>query len=282
MGTDKRARQKANRQARREEEQAVEAKETREQSTRKFGKIAAVIAGIVALFVLWNLFTGDDGDDTVGSFTPTAVAVEPTAIPEIVLADSVPGDFVPFAGDRALSGVVAEARNGAYSSAPAMSIDTAKTYIAVLDTDVGEISIELYPDAAPVTVNNFVNLARDGFYDGTVFHRVLEGFMAQAGDPTGTGTGGPGYQFADEFDSGLAFDKTGLLAMANAGAGTNGSQFFITFDVEATSGLTGRHTIFGEVVRNEEVLAEIVRIDPSRPDDSIEPTILESVRIIES
>ena len=283
MGTDKRARQKANRQARLAELEAEEAKEHREQSTRKFGKIAAVIGGIIALVVLWNIFTGGDDDDSVAEFAPTAVPETDSGPAEVVLADSVPDDFAPFSGDRALTLVEPAARNGVYDVAPAMNIDTTKTYIAVFDTSEGEISVELYPEASPITVNNFINLARDGFYDGTVFHRVLEGFMAQGGDPTGSGTGGPGYQFEDEVDNGLAFDKTGLLAMANAGPGTNGSQFFITFDVQATSQLTGRHTIFGEVVRNEEALADIVRVDPSNPSDDQAPlTVLESVRIIES
>jgi len=282
MGTEKRARQKANRQARLAEVEAEEAKEHREESTKKFGKIAAVIAGLVALVILWNLFTGGDDDGNVAQFEAETSAEEVAGPAEIILSDSIPDDFEPFSNDRSLARVVPEARLDAYSATPAMNIDTTKTYIAVFDTEVGEISVELYPEAAPVTVNNFVNLARDGFYDGTVFHRVLEGFMAQGGDPTGTGTGGPGYQFEDEVDNGLAFDKTGLLAMANAGPATNGSQFFLTFDVDATAGLTGRHTIFGEIVRNEEVLTDIVRIDPSRPDDNIEPTILESVRIIES
>ena len=105
---------------------------------------------------------------------------------------------------------------------------TVHFYEAVLATGGGEVRIELFADSAPLTVNNFVQLARDGFYDNIVFHRVLAGFMAQAGDPTATGTGNPGYQFADEFESGAAMDRKGLLAMANTGPNTNGSQFFIT------------------------------------------------------
>lgn len=119
-------------------------------------------------------------------------------------------------------------------------------YLAVICTEAGPITVDLYEDLTPLTVNNFVFLAQEGYYNNTTFHRVMEGFMAQAGDPTGTGAGGPGYQFADEFLGFLTFDRAGLLAMANAGAGTNGSQFFITYDV--TDWLNYAHTIFGDVV----------------------------------
>src|SRR5215469_9215715 len=134
-----------------------------------------------------------------------------------------------------------------YSSPPEMQIDPKKQYTAIMHTDKGDIQIELFAAQAPRTVNNFVFLARDGFYNGTTFHRVIGGFMAQAGDPTGTGTGGPGYQFADE-PGALALEHSGagILSMANAGRNTNGSQFFITF--VATPHLNGKHAVFGRVV----------------------------------
>ena len=113
-------------------------------------------------------------------------------------------------------------------------------------TAKGDVNINLLPDKSPVTVANFVNLAKKGYYDGLKFHRVIDNFMAQGGDPTGTGMGGPGYQFEDEVNNGLNFSKAGKLAMANAGPGTNGSQFFIT--TVPTEWLNGNHTIFGEVV----------------------------------
>jgi peptidylprolyl isomerase len=124
----------------------------------------------------------------------------------------------------------------------------------------------LFDDEAPLTVNNFVFLATQGFYDGTTFHRVLADFMAQGGDPTGTGSGGPGYAFEDETDNGLTFDRRGLLAMANSGPDTNGSQFLITF-APATH-LDGDHTIFGELVEGDEVLSGISLRDP---DTATEP-----------
>ena len=118
-------------------------------------------------------------------------------------------------------------------------------------TEKGDININLLPEKSPVTVANFVNLAKKGYYDGLKFHRVIDNFMAQGGDPTGTGAGGPGYRFEDEVDNGLNFSKSGKLAMANAGPGTNGSQFFIT--TVPTEWLNGNHTIFGEVVSDDDL-----------------------------
>ena len=154
---------------------------------------------------------------------------------------------------------------------PSGALDTSKTYTARIKTQKGDIVAELYADRAPRTVENFVNLARAGFYDGTTFHRVIRGFMAQAGDPTGTGTGGPGYQFDDEFDPGLRHDAAGTLSMANAGPGTNGSQFFITHG--PTPHLDDRHSVFGRVTEGMDVLMAIRERDPQRdrePGDRIE------------
>ncbi|HMN30272.1 MAG TPA: peptidylprolyl isomerase, partial [Caldilineaceae bacterium] len=133
-----------------------------------------------------------------------------------------------------------------------MTIDPQKIYYATFKSERGDIRVQLFADRAPQTVNNFVFLAREGFYNDTVFHRVLDGFMAQGGDPTGTGMGGPGYTFGDEFNPSLTFDRPGLLAMANSGPSTNGSQFFITF--APTEWLNNLHTIFGEVVSGQDVL----------------------------
>jgi cyclophilin family peptidyl-prolyl cis-trans isomerase len=129
-----------------------------------------------------------------------------------------------------------------------------------METDKGTMVIELFADKAPKTVNNFVFLAREGFYDGVPFHRVISNFMAQGGDPTGTGSGGPGYKFADEFHSSLRHDKRGILSMANAGPNTNGSQFFITHG--PTPHLDNRHAVFGQVVEGMDVLMSIPERDP--------------------
>jgi len=147
-----------------------------------------------------------------------------------------------------------------WNTPPAMTIDPKKKYKARMDTDKGTMVIELYADKTPKTVNNFVFLSREGFYDGITFHRVIKDFMAQGGDPTGRGTGGPGYKFADEFHPGLKHDKPGRLSMANAGPNTNGSQFFITH--VATPWLDNKHTIFGQVVEGMDVLMSIPPRDP--------------------
>lgn len=165
-----------------------------------------------------------------------------------------------------------------YDAAPEMTIDPAKEFNAVVKMGNGEsFTICLHPDKAPITVNSFVFLAKEGFFDGVTFHRVLDGFMAQGGDPTGIGSGGPGYQFVNE-DSDLMFEKAGVVAMANAGRDTNGSQFFITFG--AMPHLNGSYTIFGQVVEGMETVNALTRRDPSQRPGFI-GDMMESVTIIE-
>ena len=164
--------------------------------------------------------------------------------------------FVPFSGNRQLSFVAPSARNNIYSAAPTMMINTSKTYEAILATDLGDLRLELYADKAPITVNNFVALARDGFFDGLNFHRVINNvgdkFVAQGGDRLGTGGGGRGYKFADEFNATLNFSVGGVLAMANSGPATNGSQFFITYGPEVH--LNNKHTILGRLTAGASVM----------------------------
>lgn len=140
-----------------------------------------------------------------------------------------------------------------------MSIDPSKTYKATFETSKGKIEVDLFAKDAPKTVNNFVFLARDGFYDGTVFHRVIADFMVQGGDPEGSGRGGPGYRFEDETKGNPNKHKVGSLSMANAGPNTNGSQFFITH--VATDWLNGKHTVFGEVTSGQEVVNAVKQGD---------------------
>jgi peptidyl-prolyl cis-trans isomerase A (cyclophilin A) len=169
------------------------------------------------------------------------------------------------------------------------------TLIATLRTNHGTVAIRLYPDQAPKTVRNFVELAegtrpwtdprtrRTGqakLYDGTIFHRVIPNFMIQGGDPLGNGTGGPGYQFGDEFHPDLVFDHPYLLAMANAGPGTNGSQFFIT--TVPTPHLNGKHTIFGEVIEGQQIVDQISHVATDRRDRPVQDVVLESVVIDET
>ena len=161
---------------------------------------------------------------------------------------------------------------------PEMQIDTNKDYKAVLHTEKGDILINLFEKKVPNTVNNFVFLSREGYYDGTIFHRVILNFMAQGGDPTETGAGGPGYKFKDEFDSELKHNKPGILSMANAGPNTNGSQFFITH--VPTPWLDGKHSVFGEVEDGMDVLFSIPPRDPINPEY---PGIkIHSVEVLES
>jgi len=147
-----------------------------------------------------------------------------------------------------------------WSTPPEMAIDPKKSYSATFHTDKGDIVVSLHADKTPKTVNNFVFLARQGFYDNTIFHRVIANFMAQGGDPTGSGMGGPGYRFADEFHPTLRHDKAGVLSMANAGPGTNGSQFFLTH--VPTPWLDNRHSVFGQVTKGMDVLMSIPERDP--------------------
>jgi cyclophilin family peptidyl-prolyl cis-trans isomerase len=159
-----------------------------------------------------------------------------------------------------------------------MALEPGYEYYANFVTEKGPVKARLFAEEAPQTVNNFVFLARDGYFDGTTFHRVIADFMVQGGDPTGTGTGGPGYRIPDEFHPGLRHDKPGVLSMANAGPNTGGSQFFITH--VATPWLDDRHAVFGEVVDGMEVVGTIRERDPQRdpePGDRIERIEIEEL-----
>ena len=146
-----------------------------------------------------------------------------------------------------------------YNAPPPLTINPDASYTATFKTAKGDIVIELFAKQVPNTVNNFVFLAREGFYDNITFHRVIADFMAQGGDPEGTGRGGPGYQFADEFDQSLRHDKPGILSMANAGPNTNGSQFFITH--VPTPHLDGKHSVFGQVAEGMDVVLSLANGD---------------------
>ncbi len=154
-----------------------------------------------------------------------------------------------------------------YAAAPAMQIDASKKYTATFETSRGKIVCQLFPKEAPQTVNNFVFLARDKFYDGLKFHRVIADFMIQGGDPEGTGAGGPGYKFGDETRNNPHKHQRGSLSMANAGPNTNGSQFFITHI--ATDWLDGKHTVFGQVSSGQEV------VDATRQGDTLKSVTIE-------
>jgi peptidyl-prolyl cis-trans isomerase B (cyclophilin B) len=156
-----------------------------------------------------------------------------------------------------------------WATPPAMQVDPKKNYQVTMETSKGVIEIQLFPQYAPKTVNNFVFLIREGFYDGVVFHRVISNFVIQGGDPTGTGTGGPGYRFEDEFKGNPLRHGTGFLSMANAGPGTNGSQFFITHSPQPH--LDNKHTVFGQVTKGMEVVNAI-----RQGDKMVTVTVVES------
>lgn len=166
-----------------------------------------------------------------------------------------------------------------YSSAPAVLAETDRIGKKVhFVTNLGEFTITLFGDKTPKTVSNFITLARDGFYNNLVFHRIIANFMIQGGDPLGNGTGGPGYQFSDEFDPSLTFAKPGMLAMANSGPNTNGSQFFIT--VSTPTYLNNKHTIFGEVSQGMDVVEKISKVATDKSDKPTDSVIIKILEII--
>jgi cyclophilin family peptidyl-prolyl cis-trans isomerase len=196
--------------------------------------------------------TTEESTETTESTDTTATESGETTDSETVVDNGIPEGFTQ-------SPYLSETQQRNFEKAEQV-LEEGKDYQALIITSKGTIRVDLYETDVPKTVNNFVFLARNRYYDGIIFHRVIEGFMAQTGDPTGTGSGGPGYEFEDEIVEGLVHDKRGTLSMANAGPGTNGSQFFITFD--ATPWLDGKHTIFGTVLEGDAVLDSITRIEP--------------------
>jgi len=161
-----------------------------------------------------------------------------------------------------------------------MQIDPATSYTATIRTNKGDITAKLFADEAPNTVNNFVFLAREGFYDGVIFHRVIKGFMIQGGDPTGTGTGGPGYKFADELAASRNHGyKMGTLAMANAGPNTNGSQFFV---MHQDYGLPPQYSVFGKTIDGQDVVDDIATTATGRADKPVEDVVISTIDITES
>ncbi len=166
-----------------------------------------------------------------------------------------------------------------YNSPPDMQIDTAKTYKATIKTNKGDITARLFADESPNTVNNFVFLAREGFYDGVIFHRVIKGFMLQGGDPTGTGTGGPGYRFADELDAANKHRYSlGTLAMANSGPNTNGSQFFV---MHADYGLPPQYAVFGKTIDGLDVVDDIGKVATGPGDRPKDDVVINTIEITE-
>ena len=177
-----------------------------------------------------------------------------------------PLDFDPLSQTVDLVSKLAVVEERQFSECPPMTVDPLKEYYATMHTEKGDIVIKLWPDVAPFAVNSFIFLAENDWYDNTTFHRVLQDFVAQGGDPSGTGAGNPGYLFSLEVSTAVTFDRPGLFAMANSGPTSNGSQFFITYS--AQPGLNGRFTIFGEVVEGMDVVESLTLRDPQTDPDA--------------
>ena len=204
--------------------------------------IGVIVLALVAL--IWVLIASNSSETGTTSAEPTAADTATTSV------------------INALNAATCQVKTMQFSSAPAMQIDAKKQYFATVTmAKGGQFVIQLYPDKAPATVNNFVFLAEKGYFDCVTFHRVIDGFMAQGGDQTGTGNGGPGYQFNNEANN-LVFDKAGVVAMANAGPNTNGSQFFITFGTVPLK--ESDYTIFGQVISGMDVVNGLTRRDPTQ------------------
>jgi peptidyl-prolyl cis-trans isomerase B (cyclophilin B) len=248
---------------RRRQLQRLAERRTAERRRQRQRRVAIML--VVGLLGLFGVGTA------VSAFLRRNPEAEPTPT-----ASSPAIEAVACGGEKPAAADVAKST---FDRAPEMQIDDKKSYRAAIDTSCGTIELELFADRTPITVNNFVFLSREGFYDGLIFHRVIAEFMNQTGDPKGDGTGGPGYQFEDEIVKNLTFERGGLLAMANAGPGTNGSQFFIT--VAPAEHLNGMHTIFGRVVKGMEVVREINNLATDTADRPHETVFIERVRIVE-
>ena len=289
MGTEKRERQKANRALRQQEIEKAE-------SRRRGVRIAAiVIGGLVAVFgLVWiaTVVTGDDDADTTdeGAVT-TELAVDDSlasAVTGPVSTDAAVVD--PATTEPATSDAVStqecppeEGRTEAvqqFDSAPPTCLDPGATYQAIVTTNMGEFTIDLDAEAAPQTVNNFVFLARNLYYDDTPCHRIITDFVVQCGDPTGTGTGGPGYEFADELPEAGAY-QLGSIAMANSGPDTNGSQFFIITGEQGVA-LPPSYSLFGQVTDGLDTTVADLAATGSASGEPTEPVQIQSVRIVQA
>lgn len=233
--------------------------------------LTALLLTLIAL--LGCVLQTPDPEETPNPGTPEA-----TAAAEAPASDATPR--ADTATPRPTPTISSRGAPRSYAAPPEMTLDPESDYHADFRTNQGNFRVRLLAAQAPLTVNNFVFLAQQGFYDGLIFHRVIENFMIQGGDPTGTGAGSPGYRFQDEIVPGLVFDAPGKLAMANSGPNTNGSQFFIT--TVPTPHLNGNHTIFGEIIEGQSVINAISRVETNARDAPLRPVTIESIEITKS
>lgn len=269
--------------------QAARRQAERRAAERRRRIAAGVVGGVVGLIgvvVGYNILFGGDDTEAAASLTPSvASSASPTPTPggdpqqtSSVTPEVTPPDVVACGGERPAA---ADDPKPQFDRPPSPDdvLKDGVTYTAVVRTSCGTFEFELKPKQAPQAVANFVFLADQGFYDGLTFHRIVPDFVIQAGDPLGTGGGGPGYSFADEFSNKLRFDHPGVVAMANSGPSTNGSQWFVTLDAESASHLNDVHTIFGDVTEGMDVVDEIGAIAPNADGTSSEAVYIESVTI---
>jgi cyclophilin family peptidyl-prolyl cis-trans isomerase len=262
VGTEKRDRQRANRDMKKQQQARAQ---TRQRSTRVAIVVIGAIVGVIAIAFVANTFIGDDGDS--GASDTLAPVTSDIAVSAGVV-DATTGEFVP-EGCPPPEGTADQTQK--FDAAPPMCLDPNVAYSAVVDTNMGEITIALDQATAPATVNSFVFLARNKYFDATICHRIIPGFVVQCGDPTGTGTGDPGYEFADELPTAGEY-KVGSIAMANSGADTNGSQFFIITG-DAGVALPPAYSLFGEVTSGFDdtvVQMEAVGTQSGTPSEPVE------------
>ena len=281
MGTDKRQRQKANRTERR---QAEHRSAHRRALQRRIGRIGAIVVlGVVAVVVIaWigGAFDGDDeaAPDAASEQSSAAEGDTATGADDAVTTTNTDTGTGPQTECPPVDGVDVPVRT--FVGAPPLCIDPALTYSAEVTTNFGSYTIELDPAAAPLAVNNFVVLARYGYYDDTVCHRIIPGFVVQCGDPTATGTGGPGYAFADELPEAGAY-QVGSVAMANSGPDTNGSQFFIVSGPDGAA-LPPQYSLFGTVTAGLDTIAALDELGSAGAGTPVEEVRIERVTITES
>lgn len=282
MGTAKRERQKANRAARIQAAQVAQKKAEQRRSFRNLFFIVAFVGAAVALIVVFGKRTDETATTTPGSGPSTTT---PITLPG---GSTIPGQTgTTFPPGAVITGETpcpnadgSSPRTTTFAQAPPICIDPTKTYVAKVSTTKGDFTIKLDPAKAPKTVNNFVVLARYHYYDGVTFHRVIPTFMAQGGDPLGTGSGGPGYQFDDELPTGDLPYKKGVVAMANSGPNTNGSQFFVM--VVDNPKLPSSYSVFGEVTEGMDATLGAIISGDSAGEPPANPVVMTSVTITES
>ena len=273
MGTAKRERKKANRQLRLEQLEKQRRQQKAKRRGLQIGIAVPLLVGILVLIV-WAVNSGDSKSSS--TTTPATDVVDTTDVTDTVAESTVPGSTVaPLDCPKEDGSSVHE---GEFPSAPGLCIDTTKVYVATVTTNKGEFTVELDPGIAPNTVNNFVYLANYHYFDGTKCHRIIPGFVVQCGDPTATGSGGPGYSFADELPTAGSY-KLGSLAMANSGPDTNGSQFFIITGDDGAA-LPPNYTLFGQVSTDDMAIVQALNA-LSNPQDGppLEPIDIVSITI---